>query len=616
MAIFPQSLNINLSDLLSEIEKGTMQLPQFQRDWTWDDTRVRNILASLSQGYPMGAIMRLAYGNPLIRFKYRPITGAPSGNGTPAYLILDGQQRLTSIYQATHSSAPVVTKDDKGKVIKRYYYLDMEKCLDESEDRLDAVLSVPEDRIKDKFDRNSKLDLSKQEYEFQHKMFPMNIAFNSDATMDWYTDYLASYNYDRNAADEFKKFKSEVLNTITSYQLPVITLDKNTPREAVCSVFENVNTGGVALTVFELVTAIYAMEDDEDSNLRDNWEKDRRIICGLDTGFHTDLFDGIDETAYLTTICLYTSYMDKQAGKTNTVSCKKKDVLRLPFASYKANRNAVLDGFKLARNFLLNYQYVFHRRDLPYSTQIIPLAAICAVLGDSKCNEPNTIKALSRWYWCGILGEMYGAANETRYANDIEDMVAEVYGRSNPQRTVNSAVFSSTRLLTLQSRLSAAYKGILALLYKAQCRDFMNDITMNVANCLEQFPDIHHIFPEAYCKNKHIDQNRYNSIVNKTPILPKTNKSISGNAPSVYTKRILKQVNGLTEAQLRERVESHLIDFDRLIVDDFDGCFIERAKRLLDLIEKAMGKPVTDRDAENTIEVFGASLAHSQSNTL
>jgi len=47
-----------------------MQLPEFQRDWTWNDNRIQGILASLSQGYPMGAIMRLEYGNNDVLFKY------------------------------------------------------------------------------------------------------------------------------------------------------------------------------------------------------------------------------------------------------------------------------------------------------------------------------------------------------------------------------------------------------------------------------------------------------------------------------------------------------------------------------------------------------------------
>lgn len=106
MIISPQSLDTNLSQLLAEVKSGSMQLPEFQRDWTWDDNRIRGIIASLSQGYPMGAIMRLQYGNPDIQFKYRTITGVKGVSVKPEHLILDGQQRLTSIYQATSSKEP------------------------------------------------------------------------------------------------------------------------------------------------------------------------------------------------------------------------------------------------------------------------------------------------------------------------------------------------------------------------------------------------------------------------------------------------------------------------------------------------------------------------------
>ena len=338
----------------------------------------------------MGAIMRLQYGNPDIQFKYRTITGVKGVSVKPEHLILDGQQRLTSIYQATSSKEPVSTKTEKGKAIKRYYYLSMEKCLDDDEDRFDAVLSIPEDRkIKENFDRDVKLDLSTREYEYENKLFPVNIVFDSNAVMDWFMGYMTHYGMKPEAMDEFKRFQADVLNTISGYKLPVITLDKSTPREAVCKVFENVNTGGVPLTVFELVTATYATRD---FDLRKDWVQCRNTICGFGDTLRTDLFDGIDETTFLTTVCLYTSYLNKQSGKTNTISCKKKDVLGLPYESYIANRDAVLVGFKIAKEFLLRDQCVFRQRDLPYTTQLIPLAAICAVLGKSKCNEPNTIK--------------------------------------------------------------------------------------------------------------------------------------------------------------------------------------------------------------------------------
>ena len=613
MVILPSSLDTNMSQLLQEVSMGKMQLPEFQRSWTWDDNRIRGIIASLSQGYPMGAIMRLQYGNPDICFKYRTFEGVGSLDMVPDHLVLDGQQRITSIYQAIYSNKAVVTKTDKGKKIKRLYYLSMTTCLDENEDRFDAVVGVPEDRmIRTNIGRDIVLNLSNTQLEYENKMFPVNIVFDSTKLMNWTFGYMMHYQGDNDATQLFQRFQAEVINTILTYKLPVITLDKSTPREAVCKVFENVNTGGVPLTVFELVTATFATYQDpathEGFDLRKDWEKCKSTIRAEGDSLRTDLFDGIDETAFLTSVTLYTSYLDKQAGIVGAVSCKKKDVLGLKFESYLKNRDQVLAGFQMAREFLLKYQYVFRMRDLPYATQMIPLSAICAVLGKTKFNEPNTTKVLSRWYWCGILGEMYGGANETRYANDIEDVVDEVYGKPNPARTINAAFFSSTRLLTLQTRLSAAYKGIMALLYKEKCRDFMNDTTIDLVNSMVQSPDIHHIFPEAYCIKNKIKRQKYNSIVNKTPILPETNRSIGGNAPSTYIRSILKKVNGLTEQELQERIESHLIDYASLSADDFDTYFINRAKALLLLIEKAMGKTVSDRNSDATIEQFGASL--------
>ena len=136
----------------------------------------------------------------------------------------------------------------------------------------------------------------------------------------------------------------------------------------------------------------------------------------------------------------------------------------------------------------------------------------------------------------------------------------------------------------------------------------MNDTTIDLVNSMVQSPDIHHIFPEAYCVKSGIKRQRYNSIVNKTPILPETNRSIGGNAPSVYIKGILKKVDGLTEEELKERIESHFVNYSALSADDFDTYFIDRAKALLVLIEKAMGKQVSDKDSDATIEQFGKSL--------
>ena len=113
--------------------------------------------------------MCLEYGNENVRFKYRTIEGVNTVGVVPELLILDGQQRLTSMYRATYSKNAVRTKTEKGKEVDRYYYFDINKCLDESEDRLDAIIAVPSDKkLKTNFDRDIVLDLSARELEYEH----------------------------------------------------------------------------------------------------------------------------------------------------------------------------------------------------------------------------------------------------------------------------------------------------------------------------------------------------------------------------------------------------------------------------------------------------------------
>lgn len=98
-----------LQELLSRAQKGALQLPDFQRGWVWDDERIRRLIASVSVSFPIGAVMLLQTGGEHVRFKPRPLTGTDEHlrDVEPEALILDGQQRLTSLYQALMSPSAV-----------------------------------------------------------------------------------------------------------------------------------------------------------------------------------------------------------------------------------------------------------------------------------------------------------------------------------------------------------------------------------------------------------------------------------------------------------------------------------------------------------------------------
>lgn len=138
----------SLQDILKAIKAGKYQLPEFQRGWVWDDNHIISLLASVSLSYPIGAVMMLENGNPEVRFKPRPVEGVDLGAAIePERFVLDGQQRLTSLFQALFMTTAVRTRDIRKREISRWYYIDMQMALSSNGDREDAIRSLPEDRI-------------------------------------------------------------------------------------------------------------------------------------------------------------------------------------------------------------------------------------------------------------------------------------------------------------------------------------------------------------------------------------------------------------------------------------------------------------------------------------
>ena len=583
-----------ITDLMATVHSGKIQLPDFQRGWVWDDNRIKALIASITNGYPVGAAMFLEYGNDNIRFKYRTIEGSPSKDELPDELILDGQQRLTSIYTSLFSSDPVNTRTEKGQPIKRYYYIDMEKAIDKTVDRIDAIISVPETRqVTSDFGRKIDLDLSTDDLEYEQKLFPLNIILDPNKYAKWQMGFMQYFNYDPAASILYTEFLTSVIVPMGQYTIPVITLDKDTPKEAVCQVFENVNTGGVSLTVFELVTAVFAMDDFE---LRKDWEDRRQKY------FNGDLLSIMSATDFLTACTLLSSYI-----KGGTVSCKKKDVLNLTLSEYTKYADALSLGFVEAEK-ILQEERIFSSKDLPYTTQLIPLAVLCTLLAENNHIKVTSIKdKIKQWYWCGVFGEMYGGANETRYVYDVVGVMAWINDPNSIPRTIQESYFNPGRLLSLQSRLSAAYKGVMALIYKNHCKDFISGREMDFSLYKSESIDIHHIFPKDYCEKQGYPKTKWNSVVNKTPISYSTNREIGGVAPSQYLSRIEKK--GQVSADVLDSyLETHFIDVEKCRKDDFDNYFINRASVILDAIEKATGKAVPGRDSEETIQAFGGSL--------
>jgi hypothetical protein len=599
----------DLKDLLRKVDEGKLQLPEFQRSYVWGDEDVRSLIASIGKAFPVGALLTLETGGE-VNFKPRRLEGVPASDARPAELLLDGQQRMTSLYQSTYAKAPVRTRTVRGTEVERFYYIDIQRAVSLPTELEEAVVGVPADRvIRTNFGRDVVLDLSTPEKEFEQDHFPLNQVFDS---RDWFYAWRDFWRArGRDVADVDSRFMRGVLERIERYKMPVIRLDRANTREAICLVFERVNVGGKKLDAFELVTALYAADE---FDLREDWAgtPGHPPVLGrharmLGAPNRRDVLAQVANTDFLQSCTLLHTRSVRIAraveGYTHKelpqVSCKRDALLALPLSAYRTYANPVETGFVHAGTFLNEQKIIWHR-DVPYPPQIVGLASVFAILG-RDADTAAAKEKLAQWFWSVTLGELYGSSTESRLARDVPELVDWIRGAGPRPRSLDEALFQRDRLHSLRTRISAAYKGIHALLMRQGCRDFISGRPTDLMTFFNDRIDIHHIFPQKWCKARGITPSVFDSIINKTPLSRASNQSIGGDAPSVYLKRI-QDKHGIAPAALDDILRSHLIEPSFLRTDDFEGFYAARRSALAAMVAGAMGKSVVEEHGSNEKE--------------
>ncbi|MGW9024877.1 GmrSD restriction endonuclease domain-containing protein [Streptomyces sp. NPDC055722] len=592
--------NVKLKDVLVEVASGALQLPDFQRDWKWDDDRIRAIIATVTLDYPLGVVMTLQTGG-ATRFRSRTLTGARPEDRQPDLLLLDGQQRLTSLFQALCLDVPVETSDARGKPIQRWYYVDIAKAVGPPSERDEAIVSVPADKVlRTDFNRTVVLDLRTVEGECKAGLFPLHFVFDAQRVNNWKKAYIKA-DEDRNW-DRWGQFDDLVLQQIRTFQVPMIRLAASTSMDAVCAVFERVNTGGVPLNVFELLTATYAGDQEYVQRTGDYYQLPevwREIKQGLASKYpvfgrmESGIENGLSSSDFLQAIALMRTWERKQAGVGTAVSCKRRDLLDLPLADFVRLAPQLADAFAWVGDFL-ERQCIVRSNDLPYKTQLVPLAAVRAMLGE-KTDSVGAEEKIEQWYWCGVLGEMYNGSTETRFTRDVEQLVTWIRGEDRAPDTVVDAFFFADRLDNLTTRNSAAYKGIYALLIKQGAVDWHFTGAPFTAGRLDEYSvNIRQIFPKTWFRRGNGQGLPENSIVNKTPLSYRASMDMNG-APASYLPTLI-AASDMRPEWFDDVLTTHLIDPEALRANDYERFYHDRSKQLQDLVHVAMGKKTMLRD--------------------
>ena len=577
-----EAKNIEMENLLEKIRRGEIQLPDFQRDWIWNDKQIKDLLESVIRGFPINSIMLLECDANNLRFARRPIEGAGTTDTLPQYLILDGQQRLTSLFGALFSDKPVIINRGKKEF---YYYVDMAKAVESVKNSADGegmVISVPKDKIL-RNGNKAALDLSSAEKEYAAGMFPLNKIFNSRKWLRAYERFC-----DDDAAGEFvDAFAENVIDKVSSYKIAFIQLEKNTPLEAVCKIFEKVNIGGKKLGVFDLLTAVFAARKNPDGNpieLRTDWGKIQNDFKNSEW----KILHALGSSDFVTALTLLVSYEKFCEDNKKPVSCKSEDILKLEYDDYAECKDAVIDGFIEAAKFLKE-EKISTEKFLPYKPQLIPMAALFARLKTTGKYNAASRNKIRQWYWCAVFSEAYRDGHLARFAKDIVQVSDWIDSEQVPDIVKNTQIVAG-QLMNVSGIQSAAYKGLVALIFQHGARDFIAGSGVNFAESVE----VHHIFPKRYCEARGFPKAKYDSIANKTLILKGTNKTIGGDPPSIYLSKI-EQRTGLSSAEVDEILERHFIDAALCRADNFDAFFDDRAGKIFDKIEELTGREVVGR---------------------
>jgi hypothetical protein len=566
MSLFEDTNPRALKDLLTEISSRTMALPDFQRDFVWEPGATQELIVSIANNYPAGSILRVRDAKRV--FAAREFEGAPALNGHKhTFLVLDGQQRLTSLFQAFYG------------VGEHRYYLDLNKLLKDA-DFEEAIFHV----------RTAiKWAMEREKFAVQAKelLLPLSVLKGgAGGFLQWLLQVTNPLPTDQRTSmlDALTKLNDLWIKTIDDYHFPVVTLSDETKPDALCAIFETLNRTGVKLSVFELLTARFWPQK---INLRELWDKaltDHQIIEDFE----------VDPYYVLQGISL---------ACRKAPSCKRSDVLNLAPADIEGWWTKVTAALAAGLQMLRDDCKVALPKWLPYQTMLPPLAAVLA-----KCGIPKTPQAgaqreqLKRWLWCAVFGQIYESAPNSKSAKDVTELVPWLVGGKLPE-SVSAFRFDPKALRDVTPRQRSIYRGIICLVLGSGtgARDFHTQAVITGKLMLEQGIDDHHVFPANFLetkKNISIPRLR-DCVLNRTLIDRTTNQIISDRAPSDYMAEIRNTAGFPFDTVLK----SHCLPTGANAPywsDDYESFLTWRQQRLWEEIKLATGvAEAADLEANN-----------------
>jgi hypothetical protein len=507
--------------LVEQAHEGKICLPNFQRDFVWTREEVADLVRSIVRGYFIGSLLLLRCdpNNPPFAPIFLRGANPRLREPQPELLILDGQQRLSSLIYAL--TAPDLSLKDSSQ--RRWFFVS-----------LDVLLAEPDnDEIVFDRARRELRGLDSRPAQYGQRILPCTELLTQERFYSWrdgFEDWQRA-----NALDEIDTYRRDwrdgwtrAATAFQTFEAPLVELPRvdDSDSEAigrVCAIFEKLNSTGVDLSVYDLLTArLYR------SNIRlhDLWTeacRQHRRLREWSNGKADQHKFGV---LVLRTLALLRGLDPKPRILIDLAPNNfEQDWRRAAAAMERAlelTTNVGPDGFG-----------VFQEKWLPGFGLIPILAALRARIDDERLGEQERAD-LRRWYWCNVFMERYSSAVESKSRKDYLEMTRHWFeGKSEPDAFRDAQTLigaSGFRIRGSASYASAVYSGVFCLLALRSARDWRRGEDIR----LQELQD-HHIFPQAYLRRHGITKRvDVNTLANRTLISDETNGKIKDKAPADY----------------------------------------------------------------------------------
>jgi hypothetical protein len=516
------------ADLINEIQKGIIKIPKFQRDFVWTIDKTAKLLDSILKGYPIGTFILWQTDERINDIKNVGNLDIPdTPDGVKVQYVLDGQQRITSLF-AAYLGAHIQKVGEKKITDYGNIVVNLDVDINDNDEQV-----ITEEPVNDKY-------------------------------LSLYDVLNFSYSKAKELSGRFSEEELERINDYSTafktYEFSTVVLRKEDIDSAI-EVFTRINTGGQTLTLFEIISA-KTYDEPQKFDMQVKWDDFIKELKEIK-------YEGVSNSVVLSLLALLLS---------RTKECKRKTILALDKQAIIDSWDGVISALKDSVDYFRTTYRIPVSQLLPYDSLLVPFAYFF-FQNNGKPNADQR-KYMEEYFWRMSLSFRYSSSTESKLAQDIKRIDLILDGQRPDYADIKVDLDSSQSLIDTNFSAGNSYcKAVLCLLAYQEPKDLQDNGKVILDNSwlkVASSKNYHHFFPKAYLKNKTVLNS--NSLVNISFVSDHLNKrKIGAKAPSQYISDFQDE-----NSQISKALQTHFIDLNGFGIESNDyGTFLqERAKKI------------------------------------